>query len=257
MDTPVTQAPVQSAVVVLPPFNVRTLTDVVLDHPPPGAWGKFLQEKVDRVRWAEIKINEICPYYYPAPCDVFNAFYYTPLETTRVVIIGQDPYHSPRSRYDVTRVRKGLAMGLSFSVPRGEDLPPSLVNIYKELHSDLGIKPAYHGDLTAWASQGVLLLNTCLTVEPGEADSHKELWAPVIRPALELLAVNRPKALVVMWGEKAKKCLKYVGSCPTIESSHPSPLGAHRGFLGSKPFSQINTYLESIGEPPIEWELPA
>lgn len=186
---------------------------------------------------------------FPPGADIFSAFDLTPLDRVRVVVLGQDPYHGP-----------GQAHGLCFSVRRGVPTPPSLVNIYKELRSDLGIPPAPHGDLSAWANQGVLLLNAVLTVRAHEANSHRGRgWETFTDRVVEVLDA-RPGALAfVLWGAYAQKKAARIDRRRhlVIESPHPSPLSADRGFFGTRPFSRINTWLTDRGEPPIDWRLPS
>jgi uracil-DNA glycosylase len=185
---------------------------------------------------------------YPRPSEYFAALNATPLEQVKVVILGQDPYHGP-----------GQAHGLSFSVRPGIDIPPSLRNIYQELHSDLGIEPVKHGYLMAWAQRGVLLLNAVLSVEAGRPASHQgqgwELFTDEIVKVLN--AVDRPLAFV-LWGNYALKKGAAVDRKRhlVLEAPHPSPLSASRGFFGSRPFSQINRYLAAHGRDPIDWRLP-
>lgn len=189
--------------------------------------------------------NEAGRGYLPAADDVLRAFA-EPLADVRVLVVGQDPYPTP-----------GHAMGLSFSVrPDVRPVPRSLVNIYAELESDLGIEPAPHGDLTAWAAQGVLLLNRVLTVQPHEANSHRKRgWEAVTARAIEAL-VARPEPLVaVLWGKPAQTLVPLLGDTPTITSAHPSPLSAHRGFFGSRPFSRTNELLTAQGARPVDWHL--
>jgi uracil-DNA glycosylase len=183
----------------------------------------------------------------PASKDVFRAMALTPLPTARVVILGQDPYHGP-----------GQANGLSFSVNKGVPLPPSLKNIYKELEADCGIAPAKHGCLEAWAKQGVLLLNSILTVELGQAASHRNKgWEEVTDAIIQSLANRANPLAFVLWGDYAQKKAGFIPEpkhC-VIRSPHPSPLSAHRGFFGSRPFSRINTFLRDQGQEPIDWTL--
>lgn len=185
---------------------------------------------------------------YPAADQVFAALERTPLAAVRVVILGQDPYHGP-----------GQAHGLSFSVPPGTPLPPSLRNIFKELAADLGIPPARHGDLGYWADQGVLLLNSVLTVEGERAGSHAgKGWEEFTDKILATLSAERDGLVFLLWGAYAQKKGKLIDEKRhlVLTSAHPSPLSAHRGFLGSRPFSKINAYLEAHGKPPIDWRLP-
>ncbi|MBC7460186.1 MAG: uracil-DNA glycosylase [Thermoleophilia bacterium] len=185
---------------------------------------------------------------YPPPGAIFAAFDHTPFGQVRAVIVGQDPYHGP-----------GQAMGLAFSVPRGERVPPSLRNLYRELESDLGITPAEHGDLTAWADRGVLLLNTSLTVRAHEAGSHVGIgWQSFTAAALRALSEQREHLVFMLWGRHAQERLPLIDQTRhlVLQSAHPSPLSARRGFFGSRPFSQANAYLESHAVTPIDWSLP-
>ena len=184
---------------------------------------------------------------FPATENVFQAFQLTPLKDVRVVILGQDPYH------DV-----GQAHGLSFSVRPGVKLPPSLRNIYKELESDLGITPASHGCLEQWARQGVMLLNSVLTVRAHAASSHRgKGWEEFTSRVLDVIK-QRPNVAFVLWGKPAKEIAGTIdGRHVVIESPHPSPLSAYRGFFGSRPFSRINQYLKQKRQPEIQWELSA
>ncbi len=184
--------------------------------------------------------------YPPSPL-IFNAFNHTPFEQVRVVIIGQDPYHGPNQ-----------AHGLSFSVPEGIPLPPSLKNIFKEIESDLDIKMSGSGDLSPWAAQGVLLLNATLTVEQANAGSHqKRGWEAFTDAAITALNAQRDGLVFVLWGSYAQK--KGVAINPSkhlvLKSVHPSPLSAHRGFFGNQQFSKINDYLTQQGQTPINWKL--
>lgn len=185
--------------------------------------------------------------YLPAGDHVLRAFT-RPLSAVRVLIVGQDPYPTP-----------GHPIGLSFAVDRHvRPLPRSLGNIYAELSSDLGIPPASHGDLSAWTEQGVMLLNRVLTVAPGEAGSHRGWgWERVTAHAISTL-VARPEPLVaVLWGKDAASLVPMLGDTPRVESAHPSPLSARRGFFGSRPFSRVNALLEAQGASPVDWRLPA
>lgn len=184
--------------------------------------------------------------YPPSPL-IFNAFNHTPFDKVRVVIIGQDPYHGPDQ-----------AHGLSFSVPQGVALPPSLRNIFKEIEADLGIKMSGKGDLTAWADQGVLLLNATLTVEMANAGSHqKRGWEAFTDAAIAALNQHREGLVFVLWGSYAQKKGEIIDAKKhlVLSSTHPSPLSAHRGFFGNHQFSQINAYLTKRGETPIHWQI--
>ncbi len=185
---------------------------------------------------------------YPPGREMFAAFNLTPLERVKVVILGQDPYHGP-----------GQAHGLCFSVRPGVALPPSLVNIYREMQEDLGIPPAAHGCLTHWAEQGVLLLNSVLSVERGRAASHQgQGWETFTDRAVEV--VNRECAHVVfmLWGSYAQRkgAVIDTGKHLVLKAPHPWPLSAHRGFFGCRHFSQANAWLESMDRGAIDWQLP-
>jgi len=185
---------------------------------------------------------------FPKPSDWFRALDLTAPEDVRVVILGQDPYHGP-----------GQAHGLCFSVPDGVRPPPSLVNIYKELESDLGIKPARHGFLEHWARQGVLLLNSVLTVEMGRAASHRDKGWDRFTDAIVAQINSRPGPVVFMlWGSYAQKKAAFVDSSKhlVLKAPHPSPLSAHSGFFGCRHFSKANAFLESKGLQPVDWALP-
>lgn len=187
--------------------------------------------------------NEAGRGYLPAGSDVLRAFSY-PLSAVKVLIVGQDPYPTP-----------GHPMGLSFSVQRGvRPIPRSLMNIYTELHSDLGIDPPEHGDLSSWCDAGVMLLNRCLTVQPGAPASHRgKGWEDVTACAINAL-VDRDQPLVaILWGRDAQGLRSDLGDTYIIASAHPSPLSASRGFFGSRPFSRANTALESAGTTGVDW----
>ena len=187
--------------------------------------------------------------YPPRGCRL-KALELTPLDEVKVVILGQDPYHGP-----------GQAMGLCFSVPEGVKIPPSLVNIYKELEADLGVARADHGDLSKWARQGVLLLNDTLTVEAAKAGSHaKRGWDAITDACVAAVAARDEPSVFILWGSHAQAKAKRIaglreGPHCVIESPHPSPLSAHRGFFGSKPFSRTNAFLSDHGREAIDWAL--
>lgn len=185
---------------------------------------------------------------YPKGKDIFKAFEYTPIDKVKVVILGQDPYHGPSQ-----------AHGLCFSVPPEVRIPPSLINIYKELYSDLGIAPAKHGCLEAWAKQGVLLLNSVLTVEQGLAASHQgKGWEIFTDKVIEILNAESRPIVFVLWGAYAQRKGQAINREKhlVLESVHPSPLSANRGFFGTRPFSKINAFLTKTGQSPIDWSLP-
>lgn len=184
---------------------------------------------------------------YPPMEDIFNALHYTSYENTKVVIIGQDPYHGPNQ-----------AHGLSFSVQHGVRTPPSLKNIYKELHADLGYPIPTHGNLTEWAEEGVLLLNTVLTVRQREPNSHKgKGWENFTNKIIEAVNQKQEPVVFILWGRHAqeKEALIINDWHKIIKSPHPSPFSANRGFFGSKPFSQANAFLKEAGRVPIDWEI--
>ncbi|QLC25716.1 uracil-DNA glycosylase [Parasphingopyxis algicola] len=189
---------------------------------------------------------------FPAGSLWFHALDATPLSKVRVVILGQDPYHGP-----------GQAHGLCFSVRPGVRPPPSLVNIYKEMESDLGIPPANHGHLEHWAEQGVLLLNSVLTVESGMAASHRGRgWEQFTDAIVRLVADKEEPVVFLLWGSYAQKKAAFVqnveqgGRHCVLKAPHPSPLSAHNGFFGCRHFSKANAFLESVGREPIDWALP-
>ncbi|HHW92143.1 MAG TPA: uracil-DNA glycosylase [Firmicutes bacterium] len=184
---------------------------------------------------------------YPDMYDIFNALHYTSYQEAKVIILGQDPYHGPNQ-----------AHGLSFSVKPGVKPPPSLQNIFRELQEDLGCYIPNNGYLKKWATQGVMLLNTVLTVRAGQANSHKNIGWEIFTDKIISLLNNRDDPLVfILWGSHAQSKLNIINN-PNhyiIKSAHPSPLSAHRGFFGSKPFSKANRFLASIGKKPIDWQI--
>ncbi|EOL47795.1 uracil-DNA glycosylase [Enterococcus caccae] len=185
---------------------------------------------------------------YPDMYHIYSALELTPYEDVKVVILGQDPYHGPNQ-----------AHGLSFSVQPGVRTPPSLMNIYKELQADLGYSPVSHGFLESWAKQGVLLLNTVLTVRNGQAYSHRgQGWEQLTDAIIKKLNERDKPIVFILWGKPAQEKIKMIDTSKhiIIKSPHPSPLAAHRGFFGSKPFSKTNQALEQLGETPINWQLP-
>ena len=183
--------------------------------------------------------------YLPAGDHVLRAFQ-RPLAEVRVLIVGQDPYPTP-----------GHPVGLSFSVARDvRPIPRSLTNIYRELSTDVGVPPAVHGDLTAWADQGVMLLNRVLTVRPGESASHRGRgWEEVTECAITALVRRGGPLVAILWGRDAQSLKPMLGQVPWVESVHPSPLSASRGFFGSRPFSRVNRLLEEQGGTPVDWSL--
>ncbi|MEU7786772.1 uracil-DNA glycosylase [Amycolatopsis sp. NPDC049159] len=203
--------------------------------PQVAAMGEFLR--------AEIAAGRT---YLPAGEHVLRAFK-QPFHDVRVLIVGQDPYPTP-----------GHAVGLSFSVaPDVRPIPKSLVNIYKEYADDLGHPLPANGDLTPWAEQGVLLLNRSLTVQPGKSNSHQgKGWEAVTEQAIKALAARPEPMVAILWGRNARNLRPLLGEVPCIESAHPSPLSAHNGFFGSRPFSRANEMLEKQGAAPVDWKLP-
>jgi uracil-DNA glycosylase len=215
-------------------------------------WWPLLKDEFEKPYYKELreflKHEYATQIVYPHMNDIFNALHYTSYADTKVVILGQDPYHGPKQ-----------AHGLSFSVNPGVRIPPSLQNIFKELHDDIGCRIPNHGSLVKWAEQGVLLLNTVLTVRQGEANSHKgKGWEIFTDRVIELLNEREKPVVFVLWGNPAQKKMRLITNKQHyfIKSVHPSPLSANRGFFGSKPFSKINDFLSSIGEEPIDWEIP-
>lgn len=215
-----------------------------------SSWNKFLKAEFEKDYFKNLVQTVDCAYektmVFPPKEEVFRALEIVNFKDVRVVILGQDPYH-------------GLfqANGLSFSVNRGVKLPPSLVNIYKELESDLGIRNRC-GDLTAWAEQGVLLLNATLTVEQKKAGSHQKMgWEIFTDKVIECLSAKAEGVVFILWGSYAQKKGKNIDRAKhlVIETAHPSPLSVYRGFYGSKPFSKTNDYLVTKGFKPINWEI--
>lgn len=183
--------------------------------------------------------------FLPAGNNILRAFTY-PFDEVKVLIVGQDPYPTP-----------GHAMGLSFSVAPGVAIPRSLANIFTELHSDLGIPRPTTGDLSPWAQQGVCLLNRVLSVQPGNAGSHRGRgWEQVTECAIDALVQRNKPLVAILWGRDAQNLRPRLGQTPTIESPHPSPLSARRGFFGSRPFSRANAVLAEAGATAIDWRLP-
>jgi len=216
-----------------------------------NGWDEFLKEDFESENYKKIheflKKEYSTRTVYPSMYDIFNCFRFTPLNDVKAVILGQDPYHN-----------EGQAMGLSFSVPEGKEPPPSLVNIYKELLDDLGIPPVKSGDLTKWAKNGVLLLNTVLTVRAGAANSHKGAgWEIFTDGVIKKLSAEKENLVFLLWGGNArsKKPLIDGRKHLILECAHPSPLSAFAGFFGCKHFSKTNDYLTAHGKQPIDWNL--
>jgi len=212
-------------------------------------WDDILKDEFDKEYYLKIRGFLKSEYsqrrIFPSMYDIFNALKYTSFSDTRVVILGQDPYHEV-----------GQAHGLSFSVKKGIKIPPSLVNIYKELSTDIGMSIPNHGELTSWAKQGVLLLNATLTVREGQANSHKDIgWSIFTDEVIKKLDLSNEPMVFILWGANARSKKKYITNKNhlVIESAHPSPLSAYNGFFGSKPFSRANDFLIKNGATPINW----
>ena len=219
---------------------------------PRTDWNPILRAELTKPYWAELQqfvADERSRHpVHPAPEDVFAALHLTPHASTKVVILGQDPYHGP-----------GQAHGLCFSVQPGVPTPPSLQNVLKELQSDLGIDPPNHGCLQAWAHQGVLLLNTSLTVREHAAASHQgKGWETFTDAVIRAVAAKSERVVFILWGAAARKKKALVDTTrhTVIESAHPSPLSAHNGFFGSRPFSRANAALLDAGREPVDWRIP-
>lgn len=220
--------------------------------PVKNDWLPILQEQTNTPSYHLLKEFLVQEYQetivYPEMHHIWQAFEWTPYNEVKVVILGQDPYHGPNQ-----------AHGLSFSVLPTVKIPPSLVNIYKELESDLGIAPVKHGYLESWAKQGVLLLNTVLTVRKGQAHSHKgKGWETLTDAVIKKLSDRDQPIVFILWGNPSikKRVLIDESKHVVLTSVHPSPLSAYRGFFGSKPFSKANEALIKFGEEPINWQLP-
>lgn len=213
---------------------------------------EFASPYMDALKTYLVAEKEAGKSVFPKGGEWFRALDLTPLDAVRAVILGQDPYHGA-----------GQAHGLCFSVRPGVRTPPSLVNIYKELHSDLGIAPARHGFLDHWARQGVLLLNSVLTVEMGRAASHQGRgWERFTDAVIARVAAKPEPVVFMLWGNHAQKKAAFVDSVErggrhlVLKAPHPSPLSAHNGFFGCRHFSKANAFLEARGLPPIDWALP-
>jgi len=217
------------------------------------SWQKYLQAELEQPYMAALSAfieaeEQQGKVIYPDEKRRFTAFKLTPFDQVKVVVLGQDPYHGPKQ-----------AHGLSFSVTQGVKVPPSLVNIFKELHSDLGVAMPTHGCLESWAKQGVLLLNSVLSVEQGQAASHQgKGWERFTDYVIAQLNQHREGLVFMLWGGYAQAKGAIIDSQKhlVLKSAHPSPLSAYRGFLGCRHFSQANTYLDRQGKTPIDWALP-
>jgi uracil-DNA glycosylase len=218
---------------------------------PRTDWNPVLRSELDKPYWSElqqfVRTERDHHTVYPAPDEVFAALHLTPLAEVKVLILGQDPYHGP-----------GQAHGLCFSVRPGTPAPPSLQNIFTELHDDLGIERPSSGDLRPWARQGVLLLNATLTVRAHQAASHQgKGWETFTDEVIRAVDDKPERVVFILWGNSARKKRTLIDTSRhvVIESPHPSPLSAHRGFFGSKPFSRANEALVAAGRDPVDWRL--
>jgi uracil-DNA glycosylase len=219
---------------------------------PRTDWNPLLRTELEKPYWGDLQAfvadERARHQVYPAPDEVFAALHLTPYADVEVLILGQDPYHGP-----------GQAHGLCFSVKPGVPAPPSLRNIFIEMQSDLGIPPPNHGCLDSWAEQGVLLLNTTLTVRAGQAASHQgKGWETFTDEVIRAVNDKSDTVVFILWGASArkKKALVDTSRHVIIESAHPSPLSARNGFFGSRPFSRANEALVAAGRPPIDWRIP-
>ena len=215
-------------------------------------WNPILSGELAKPYWAELQefvhAERAQHDVFPPHDEVFAALRYTPYADVKVLILGQDPYHGP-----------GQAHGLCFSVRHGVRVPPSLLNIYKELEADLGLVAPAHGNLESWARQGVLLLNASLTVLAHDAASHQgKGWETFTDEVIRSVNEKSDRVVFLLWGASARKKKSFVDTSRhvVIESPHPSPLSAHRGFLGSRPFSRVNNALVAAGRDPVDWTLP-
>jgi len=216
------------------------------------SWKDVLQPEFDKPYFEQIAAflkteKQAGKTIYPAGKDIFNAFNTTPFDEVKLVILGQDPYHNP-----------GQAHGLSFSVPVGVAAPPSLVNMFKEIETDLGIPRPNHGNLEKWAKQGVLLLNASLTVELNQPMSHSKIgWHDFTNSVIRILSEKKDKLVFLLWGGFAKSKLELIDSKKhyVLTAAHPSPLSAYNGFYGCRHFSKANKWLEEQGLSPIDWSL--
>lgn len=215
-------------------------------------WAPLLEEEFSKPYYLQLRefLKQEYKHYriYPDMYEIFNALHYTAFADVKVVILGQDPYHGPNQ-----------AHGLSFSVKPGVPLPPSLKNIFLELQADLGCTPPSSGYLVPWTKQGVLLLNTVLTVREGEAHSHQgKGWEIFTDRVIEILNRKSKPVVYILWGSAAQMKQQLIDTNKhfIIKAPHPSPLSAHRGFFGSKPFSKTNSILKTIGQTEINWQLP-
>lgn len=233
-----------------PAVRAADVPGLPADLPP--SWLAALEPETRQPYWADLQrfvaAERQSQAVFPSEADTFNAFRFTPLEKVEVLLLGQDPYPTP-----------GVAHGLCFSVRPGVALPASLRNIYKELADDVGAKPVPHGYLAAWAERGVLMLNACLTVRASQPNSHANKgWENFTDAAIRAVNASPRRVVFLLWGAYAQKKEKLIDPArhTVIKGTHPSPLSAHNGFFGSKPFSKINAALEEAGRKPIDWQLP-
>lgn len=212
------------------------------------SWYELLKDEFDKDYFKKLQLfldDEYKNYQvYPSQQNIFNALNHLPFDKIKVVIIGQDPYHEP-----------GQAQGLAFSVPENVQIPPSLVNIFKEIEDDLNVKCLKNGNLERWANQGILLLNTVLTVRRGQANSHKDKgWKNLTRKIIQLVGHRQKPAVFMLWGAYAQSFAPLIAPQHLVlKAPHPSPLSAYRGFFGCKHFSKCNEFLRSHNEEPIDW----
>lgn len=214
-------------------------------------WAELLNDEFEKDYYQDLRKFLLSEYrsktIYPDMYDIYNALHFTAYQDVKAVILGQDPYHGPKQ-----------AHGLSFSVQPGVKIPPSLQNMYKELHDDLGCYIPNNGYLKSWADQGVLLLNATLTVVAGKANSHSKIgWQRFTDRVIQLLNDREESVVFILWGNNARSKKKYITNSQhfIIESAHPSPLSAANGFFGSKPFSKTNEILKSLGKTEINWQI--
>lgn len=243
-----------------PDPETLTIVQVARLYRPPGWWNLFQQQDsiLEEITSTLIGIKASITDgsgFAPLNRDIFAAFHAVPLNLVRVVIIGQDPYHSSNHG-------SPIAIGRSFSVRRGTAIPPSLLNIYKEIKLEYPeFKIPSHGDLSSWERQGVFLLNAALTVTLGQAGSHGQFgfWLQFIKPVLEAINAVRPNCIYLLWGKDAQKLQSnklISGKAICLVSAHPSPMAAHRGFFGNNHFRQVNEHLSRLGETSIDWSIP-
>jgi len=236
------------------PDNIEKLSiiEITRKYPPP-TWKDVFKEADDELELISELLGDkekVDGTFFPRKADLFKAFELCPRNSVKVVIFGQDPYHQ------MLYTGEPRAQGLSFSVGRTDVIPSSLQNIFKEIKSDVGIDNYSHGDLSCWAKQGILLLNTCLTVQPNQAGSHKHVWAGFIDKVIKDIAQANQDCIYVLWGNVAKKLSSSIeGSPPILESSHPSGFSYTRGFKGCCHFSQINEILRNQGRTEIDWSV--